>query len=105
MFDPPETLSGADSFELLLVALEGREAAVMAHTSQVGMVQQSLVRELAHDVYVKRRDERRSASPDLRLARIEGLLDETICELAVIRRDVRAMIEQREQLQEIEEKS
>lgn len=68
----------------------------MGHTPQAQMVQQSLVREVAHDVYAKRRDERRSLSSKLRLARIEVLLDEAIVELAIIKRDVKAAIEQAE---------
>jgi hypothetical protein len=68
----------------------------VGHTPQARMVQQSLVREVAHDVYAKRRDERRSLSSKLRLARIEVLLDEAIVELAIIKRDVKAAIEQAE---------
>lgn len=94
MFDGHEILSGAPSIELLLDALDGREKAIMERASQVGMVRQSLVREMAHDVYVRRRDDRKSMTPALRLARIEVLLDESIVELAIIKRDVRLMIEQ-----------
>lgn len=94
MFYDHEILSGAPSIELLLDALDGREKAIMEHVSQVGIVQQSLVREMAHDVYVRRRDDRKSMTPALRLARIEILLDESIVELAIIKRDVRMMIEQ-----------
>jgi hypothetical protein len=68
----------------------------VGHTPQAQMVQQSLVREVARDVYAKRRDERRALSSRLRLARIEVLLDEAIVELAIIKRDVKAAIEQAE---------
>jgi hypothetical protein len=52
------------------------------------------VREVAHDVYCRRRDDRKSMTSVTRLARIEVLLDEAIVELAIIKRDVKVAIEQ-----------
>lgn len=61
------------------------------HTEQSRLVQQSLVREMTHDTYAKRRASRRSMSTDIRLSMIEVLIDEAIVELALIKREIRLM--------------
>lgn len=74
--------------------MNGREDLIVARTNQVELVQQSLVKEMARDVYAERRMERRSLTQAIRLARIEVLLDEAIVELTIIRRDIRLMFKE-----------
>lgn len=63
-------------------------------TAQARLVQQSLVYELARDTYDRRRDERRSLTPELKLARMAVMIDETMAELALVRRDIATMIDE-----------
>jgi cytidylate kinase len=88
-----DLIARASSVSSLLYAMMAGRRRLM-QTAQARLVQQSLVHELARDTYARRRDERRSLTPELKLARMAVMIDETMAELAVVRRDIATMIDE-----------